>query len=250
VRLRISYLTSRGRFRSTNEDALLLPDRVVSGISMDAPAIEEFAGEPPVLVAVADGMGGLPCGEVASRLILEYLKNRRLTSPGDVRHGLAGAKEFLDAYVERENRCRGMGTAVAGVSLTDGSVLVFNVGDCRVYLLRDRLLRLTEDHTEAYELFRRGVIGEEDLRNHPLRNLLTSAVIGGYPDEVLIHTKLMEIREGDLLLLCSDGLWGEMSAGEMEECVGLGEEVGAECLFRKAYRGGSDNISFALIRVL
>lgn len=250
MKLRIFYLTSRGRLRHTNEDALLLPGRVVSGLSMDAPAGEEFTGEPPVLFAVADGMGGLPCGEVASRLTLEYLKDRKITSPEDIQRELAKAKEFLDAYVERESRCRGMGTAVAGVSLTDRGALVFNVGDCRVYLRRDRLLRLTEDHTEAYELFRRGAIGEEDLREHPLRNLLTSALMGGYPDELLIYTRPVDVREGDLLLLCSDGLWGEMSLKEMEDCTSLREEEGAECLFGKAYRGGSDNISFILIRVL
>jgi len=250
VKLWISYLTNRGRLRHTNEDALLLPGRVVHGVSMDAPSAEEFEGDPPVLLAVADGMGGLPCGEVASRLTLEYLKGVRIEDPSGAERELVRAKEFLDSYTERHGECRGMGTAIAGVSLTAENAIVFNVGDCRVYRMGEGLERLTRDHTEAYELYERGLIDEEDLRDHPLRNLLTSALIGGYPEELTVHTATCEIRRGDLFLLCSDGLWDEIPRAEMEECLSRESYAGARCLFERAYRGGSDNISFILFRAL
>ncbi len=249
MKLSISYLTSRGRLRYTNEDALLLPGRVVHGVSMDAPFVEEFEGNPPILLAVADGMGGLPCGEVASSLTLEYLKGVRIERPSDAERELVRAKEFLDAHTEEHRECVGMGTAIAGVSLTAEGAVVFNVGDCRVYRMRDRLEQLTRDHTEAYRLYEEGVIDEEDLRHHPLRNLLTSALIGGYPEELTVHTTTCGVRRGDLFLLCSDGLWDEIPRAEMEECLSLESYAGARCLFERAYRGGRDNISFILFRV-
>jgi len=249
VRLKVSYLTNKGKLRHRNEDALLVVNRVVSGTSMDYPSEEEIESEKPLMFAVADGMGGLPCGDLASRLTLEYIKDREVTEPQSAERVLREAKEFLDRYAEKEERCRGMGTAIAGISVVNGKGIVFNTGDCRVYMLRDSIYRLTRDHTEAFKLFEIGVIEEEDIRNHPLRNILTSALIGGYPDEPEVYSTTVEVGERDTFLICSDGLWDELSDREIKECLLKGKESSL-CLFSKAYRVGKDNISFIILRVL
>ncbi len=249
MRLSISFLTNIGRLRRRNEDSLLIGGRVVCGRSMDRPEALDVEAE-SLLVAVADGMGGLPCGDRASCEVLRFLSGREISSSKDVEVYLREAKTHLDGIVEEHPECLGMGTAVAGVFLREGRALIFNVGDCRVYRLRDRLERLTRDHTEAYELFERGYIDEEEIRHHPLRNILTSAVVGGYAESFDVFVREVEVENGDTYLLCSDGLWDELTMYQMEECLREGQGDAALCLFRRAYEGGKDNISFVILRVL
>ena len=250
MRLEVSYATNVGRVRDKNEDALLVEGRVISRVSMEAPELLIIEGEGYLLFAVADGMGGMPCGEVASGLVLEYLRNKCPRSEGEVREQLGKAKEHLDRYVLEEGKCYGMGTAVAGLSLFERNVLTFNVGDCRVYRFRRRLERLTRDHTEAYELYESGYIDEEEIRFHPMRNILTSAILGGVSESFDVFVRREELSEGDTYLICSDGLWDELSSLEIESCLRLGIDEAGRCLLSKALRGGSDNVSFILIRAL
>ncbi|RLJ70948.1 protein phosphatase [Hydrogenivirga caldilitoris] len=250
MRLEVSYLTNRGRVRSKNEDALLIDQEVICGLSLDKPVLKTFHVERQVSLAVADGMGGLPCGEEASRLTLEYLRGFHVSDREELLILLKKAKRHLDSYVEVHGRCRGMGTAVAGIFIESSKAVVFNVGDCRVYRKREQLQRLTRDHTEAYELYEGGIIGEEEIRNHPYRNILTSAITGGYFEEFEVFVHEVDVNPGDLFLICSDGLWGELHEGDMSLCTGMSTFEGSVCLFEKAYRGGSDNISFILAKVL
>lgn len=249
MRLEVSYATNIGRVRDKNEDALLVDDSVTSEVSMNIPqtlSVEKVC----FLFAVADGMGGMPCGEVASRLALEYLRNKCPRSEGELRELLQGAKKHLDRYVLEKGRCYSMGTAIAGISLFEGNALIFNVGDCRVYRFRESLERLTRDHTEAYELYESGYIDEEEIRFHPMRNVLTSAILGGISEDFDIFIRTEELSEGDTYLLCSDGLWDELSSLEIEDCLRLEVDEVGRCLLSKALRGGNDNVSFILIRVL
>lgn len=249
MNLFLAYLTNRGRVRARNEDALLVGGRVIWGVSMEVPEILEIEAEGTVL-AVADGMGGMPCGDRASRMVLEFLKDSRAGSDVEVRSILEEAVSLLNRYVGEHPECFGMGTALAGMFISENGSLLFNVGDCRVYRLREELELLTRDHTEVYELFERGLIDEEELRYHPLRNILTSAIMGGYRMDLKVHTREVSVKRGDVFLLCSDGLWDELSREEMAWCLSKGVEEGATCLFERAFQGGRDNISFILFRVL
>ncbi len=251
MRVEVGYITNIGRVRYRNEDAILTATKVFSETSMDQPICEVLEVEGTVLFAVADGMGGHPCGDRASGLVLEFLKDSQPESSDQVRDLLLRSKEVLDRHVMNFSECFGMGTAVAGVFLSERRAIVFNVGDCRVYRGREgRLERLTRDHTVVQELFERGEIGEEEMRFHPERNILTSAIMGGYPEEPKVYVREEEVKKGDLFLVCSDGLWDELSREVMEECVSKGIREGSRCLFETAYSGGSDNISFILLKVL
>ena len=250
MRLKVSYITNRGKFREKNEDALLVAGELLAETSLSSPLLRSLELSGPTLFAVADGMGGLPCGEVASRLTLDYIKDSSAEGKGELMEVLRRAKLYLDHYVETHKRCYGMGTALSGAYLKSGRAMVFNVGDCRVYLLReDKLEQLTRDHTEAYQLYLKGLIDGEELRRSPYRNLLTSAIMGGIPEEFEVFVREEKLLEGDTYLICSDGLWDELYDEEIRECMTLGVEEGGRCLFERAYRGGRDNISFILLKV-
>lgn len=250
MRIEASYITNIGRFRYRNEDAILTVSRVFSETSMDHPMYEIVDVSGTVPFAVADGMGGHPCGERASGLVLEFLRGVEPRSEEEVRGLLLRAKGILDSYVEESPECFGMGTAVAGMFVSESRAFVFNVGDCRVYRRRETLERLTRDHTVVQELFERGLIDEEGMRSHPERNFLTSAIIGGYPERPDVFTREITVAKGDVFLICSDGLWDEVSKSFMDECLRGGVREGGVRLFEEAYRGGGDNISFIILRVL
>ena len=225
--LRLAYLTNRGKLRPRNEDAILVEGKVFSGISMDRPEVLDLETD-GILLAVADGMGGMPCGDRASRVALELL--RSLWGEYDIPGIMQEIMARMNDYVAEHPECFGMGTALAGLFFEKGKMVAFNVGDCRVYKYRNTLELLTRDHTEAYELLEKGIIDGEELRFHPMRNVLTSALMGGYPIELRVHLKETDALEGDLFLLCSDGLWDELSDDQMEECLSRDVEEGPPML--------------------
>ncbi len=250
MKVEVSYITNIGKVRYRNEDAILAATKVFSEISMEQPIYETLNVEGTVPFAVADGMGGHPCGDRASGLVLEVLRGGSPETEEDLKELLLTAKEVMDRHVEANPDCFGMGTAVAGVFLSSSRAIVFNVGDCRVYRMRESLERLTKDHSVVQELFERGLIGEEEMRFHPERNILTSSVMGGYPEEPKVFSRTEEVLPGDLYLICSDGLWEEVSREFMEGCMQKGVREGGIRLFEGAYADGRDNISFILFRVL
>ncbi len=243
--LRAFYLTSRGRLRPRNEDALLLREKIIGGVSMEEPLSEEFEKREGIF-AVADGLGGHACGEIASRLALESPKGSAGKNPRDL---VLGAKEYLDRYVEEHPRCYGMGTTLAGIIFSEEKATVFNVGDCRVYRYRDSLELLTKDHTSVFYLYEEGIIDYETLRNHPERNFLESALLGGVPEAPQLFSREVSAEKGDRFLLCSDGLWETLSWDELGSILGKETGEAAELLFRIAYERSRDNLSFILLSV-
>ncbi len=245
----VFYITNIGNFRDTNEDSLLVVDTVLSETSMNRIEHKTYELKERLTFAVADGMGGMPCGEVASRKVLESIKDKDMSSEEKIIKALKEAKKELDEYAEEKPECFGMGTAVAGLVLLKDKAFAFNVGDCRVYRLRgNHFERLTEDHTEVFQLFKRGLISEEEIRTHPYRSVLTSAIMGGYEEEFEIFVRELDLKKGDRFLVCSDGLWDEVSSMYIEECLSMNDlEHGAYSLLQKALKRGSDNITFIIV---
>ncbi|NPB07236.1 MAG: serine/threonine-protein phosphatase [Aquificae bacterium] len=241
------YATDEGP-RPRNEDALLVPEGVHQGRVPPACRTLESGY---ALFAVADGMGGHPCGDRASYLVLELLSRFRVTSPSELRLFLTKAKELLDAFAQEQPHCWALGTALAGCTLTGGRALCFNVGDCRVYLYRAGTLQLvTRDHTAVFELFEQGLIDYETLRVHPQRNLLTSSLTGGVPETPKAFLRVFRLLEGDELLVCSDGLWEVFALNELKSVLESGSlREKAELLYRTARERSSDNFSFVLVEV-
>src|SRR4051812_15869566 len=162
----------------------------------------------PPLFAVADGMGGAQAGEVASKLAAAALED---TDPGS----LSGA-ERVESLIQEANRrvheratadpaTSGMGTTMTVALVEDGHVTIGHVGDSRAYLVRDgRLEQVTEDHSLVNELLKSGKLSPGEAETHPQRSVITRAV--GTDPDVDVDSFTLDTREGDVFLLCSDGL--------------------------------------------
>jgi PPM family protein phosphatase len=224
--------TDVGRQRSTNEDSLLV--------------------HPPYF-AVADGMGGAKAGEVASQLAVEVLEEEIAGHPDEppeaqLSKALREAnRRIFDLSTDDESR-RGMGTTVTAARLHDRDVSLGHVGDSRAYRLREgELEQLTRDHSLVAELQRSGQLSPEAAEHHPQRSIITRA-LGPEPD-VEVDTYTVPGREGDVFLLCSDGLTGMVSDDEMASIVRRADSLGeaADSLVRAANQsGGKDNITVVL----
>jgi len=235
--MRIAGDTHVGKVRPSNEDALIIEPRMG-------------------LYAVLDGMGGASAGDVASQLardtIREFVLHRRLTlAPAALLEAaiVAGSTAVFTTAQHQPER-HGMGTTVVACLVVDAKrVVIGHVGDSRAYLLRDgRLQPLTRDHTIVEELVVRGLLTADEAERHPYKNVL-SRNLGAKP-ETQVDVVELELRPGDRLLLCSDGLYGYASAEAIQYLLGSGDapEHVARDLIELALRGGGgDNVSTIVI---
>lgn len=215
------------------------------------------------LLVVADGMGGHEAGEIASSIAVETV-----VACIDAARGPFGGADLplassmvMDAVHDANRRIhdiniqrgkaagRGMGTTLVGIWLSDaGSLVSFNVGDSRLYRLRDgRLRRLTRDHTAYEQWLATGGIGQQ-----PGRNVLLRAV-GPWP-HVEVDVAQHEVRPGDVLLLCSDGLTGMVDDATIERRLAVGandplQTVCADLVEMAKANGGLDNVTVVLARM-
>jgi protein phosphatase len=209
----------------------------------------------PPLFAVADGMGGAQAGEVASQLAASALE------AGDS-DGLEGTKR-IDALIQEANRriydrastdptASGMGTTMT-VALVEGmSVVIGHVGDSRAYLVRDdHMEQLTEDHSLVNELRKTGKLSEEEAQIHPQRSVITRAV--GTDPDVDVDGFTIEAEEGDVFLICSDGLSDMVEDEEILELVHANRDDldrAVKTLVAAANRGGGeDNITAVAFQI-
>ena len=209
----------------------------------------------PPLFAVADGMGGAQAGEVASRLAASALE-------GGNSDGLDGL-ERVDALIQEANRriydraasdptASGMGTTMT-VALVEGMMVVIgHVGDSRAYLVRgDTMEQLTEDHSLVNELLKSGRLSSEEAQVHPQRSVITRAV--GTDPDVDVDGFTIEAEEGDVFLLCSDGLTDMVEDEEILDLVHRNRddlEKAVKALVAAANRGGGeDNITAVAFRI-
>lgn len=234
IRLRYGYASDRGLRRELNEDSL-----VASG---------------PVF-AIADGMGGHEAGEVASGICVRILSTHPLLasvpaalSAGDLQEVLAEA----DAAIRTIAGSRA-GTTVSGVVLVEemGNPywLVFNIGDSRTYRLNQGgLEQISVDHSEVQEMVDAGRITAAEALIHPRRNVVTQALGTGPPARADFW--MLPVEEGDRMLLCSDGLSGEVDEGQIVEILTAVKrpQDAADALIQAALRqGGRDNVSVIII---
>jgi len=214
---------------------------------------DSFLVRAPLFV-VADGMGGASAGEVASRAAVEEFA-RGLPSGDDPEQQLAAVVARANQRINREaaadERRKGMGTTVTAALVGDGTVSIAHVGDSRAYLIRgDALAQLTRDHTLVDELVRQGQLTEAEAAEHPQRSIITRAL--GPEPHVQIDTLTQEVEDGDVLLLCSDGLTGMVDDPTLTTTVSEADSLSeaAKNLIAKANAaGGRDNITVLLLRI-
>ena len=231
--VRVAGDTNVGKVRTTNEDSMIVD--VMRG-----------------LFVVLDGMGGANAGDIASQMardaIAEFVLHRRSTMPmralleGAIQAGCATV--FAAAQANRERH--GMGTTCVACLMVDAShVLVGHVGDSRAYLLRGgRLQTLTRDHTIVEELVDRGLLSPEDAERHPYKNVLSRNL--GARAEARVDLVEVELKPGDRLLLCSDGLYGYASAEGIQYILGSGDapdHVARDLIDLALRGGGGDNVT-------
>jgi protein phosphatase len=208
------------------------------------------------LAIIADGMGGHQGGEEASRLAVEVVSQTYRESQAipqeSLLAGFQSAHERIQQYAVEKARTSGMGTTCTALSLMGKEMCYAHVGDSRLYLFRDGVLTcLTSDHSQAMELVRAGIIGLEDAESHPARHILSRALGVGKQLQPEISPAPIEIRDGDTLLLCTDGLWGQLSDQELGEVLQKFSPSSAceELVRRGKEHGAPDNITLQVLKV-
>jgi PPM family protein phosphatase len=210
------------------------------------------------LAIVADGMGGCEGGQHASRIAVEAVIEvyGGATASHDPQQRLVEAFAEANARVQDEAMqnpgLQGMGTTLTAFALIADHLYYAHIGDSRLYLLRDGQPRLlSHDHSLVARLVANGVVRPEDAESHPQKHVLTAAV--GVSDEIQpdVPAESLTVRQGDVLLLCTDGLWGQMSEKEIFEIIGSKPpESACRALVALAKeRGGPDNITLQVARV-
>ena len=222
-----------GRQRQGNEDAL-------------------FVRAP--LFVVADGMGGAQAGEVASDMAVRaFADGVPDSSPAQALVEIVrGANRRIHEQSVSDRGSAGMGTTLTAAYLTpEDEVIVAHVGDSRCYLLRDSdLVRLTRDHSLVGELVARGKLTEEQAETHPQRSVITRA-LGPEPD-VEVDLDVFGARDGDVFLICSDGLTSMVPEARLKELLtapGSLESIGRALIAAANKAGGRDNITVILFRL-
>jgi len=229
------YFLNRGKVRANNEDGILIDDLIVLG-SMEEP--KKIVGYFKKIV-VSDGIGGLENGEVATKILLEHFKNSKIFSKDDIQKII---KKSASSFLPNS------GCATAGIIFDVG--IVFNVGDCRVYKKVDFFLnQLTKDHSLIQQLIDSGELSQEEVNDFEEKSVLTSAVMRDR--NISIYQKDIKIKKGDIFLVCSDGIWGEFSIDELEECFNIDDiEVIGKNLFESLKKKNQkDNICFVIVKV-
>lgn len=203
---------------------------------------------------VADGMGGHNAGEVASNLakdvLLSYVLNHRdEESPQEIlNEALQNANRRIYKEGLLNEKCNGMGTTITAALLRGNELTVVNVGDSRVYVLKeDKLIKVTKDHSLVQELLDNGTITIEEAKNHPNKNVITRAV--GTNPVVKADYYELDIREISKVLLCSDGLTNEVTEEEILNLIKSDDEDQCLQLINMSKEnGGRDNISVIIFK--
>jgi len=225
------------------------------------------------LAVVADGMGGYEGGQEASRLAVETLVAVYRDFSGDdpqaaLVEALQAAHEQIRQYSFAHPELRGMGTTCTAAAIVRGALggagggenggkndyalYYVHVGDTRLYLIRDgQITRVTRDHSYVGRLVESGMISREEAETHPQRNILTAA-LGTNPDLIMDSPGRPEpLRPEDVLLICSDGLWGQVRDSEILDAVEnkSAEQAGRKLIELARERGGPDNITVEILRL-
>jgi serine/threonine protein phosphatase PrpC len=245
--IELAGLSDIGCQRENNEDqfAYWEPD-----------ADEEFARKGRLAI-VADGMGGHEGGQEASRIAVETIQEVFAETPDSDAQSLLAigfqiAHERILEYAAGHPELHGMGTTATAIALLGNQLYYAHVGDSRLYLVRGtHISRLTHDHSYVGRLVESGVISAAEAEIHPQRHILTAALGAGAELWPEIPPQAVELQEGDVLILCTDGLWSLLSENEIQTVVIESEppEACRALIQMTRDRGGPDNITVQVLRL-
>jgi len=270
VEISCGALTHPGKVREKNEDhflvARLAKSMQICRSSLAAPGDTDYSQEDGYLMVVADGMGGAAAGERASAMAVASVKDYALNTLKWFVHvgrkdenalvaELQKTLEIADKAVveegEANSRLYGMGTTLTMAYSIGEDLYITHAGDSRAYLFREgKLEQVTNDHTLVQLMISGGVLSPEDAKHHARRNVVTN-VIGGPSEGVHAEIHKVRVMDGDILLLCSDGLTEPVEDDQIAEV--LGSEPDPEAAARRLIdlaleNGGPDNITAVVAR--
>jgi protein phosphatase len=248
-------MTHRGAVRKENQDALFAAKTVVMG-DMDSHKLIDFE-EYPACLAVIDGMGGYEGGTLASRLTAETFAEAVQGRFFGQKFDLNADKTSLSALLEKASekmasKIRGnpavseMGATVAGLLVRENTATAFNCGDCRVYRIsQGEIERLTKDHSLVQSIFENGTITEDEMRTHPKKNIVTSAVTADKSKESDLFVRAVSKVDEDEYFICSDGVWEAIPIENLRDLLRGPYPQSAEIIRNALLNAGCrDNISF------
>lgn len=262
IRVHVVARTDRGKTRDHNEDCYLVADLGRAVASPDPGVREHEVGERGSLFVVADGMGGAAAGELASEMATKGIYDNlvrtwtqdRDTAEQRFAHRLKEAVEAANAQIHAHARAhpelRGMGTTTTAAGVLGDRIYLTQVGDSRAYLVRNgAATQLTKDQSLMQRLVEAGELTEEEAARSERKNIILQAL--GPDAKVKVDLTHQDLRRGDVLVLCSDGLSGQVKKEEIAEVVAQARtlDAAAERLIALANeRGGPDNITVVLAR--
>ena len=261
VRVKLFARTDVGQVREHNEDNFLVADLTRRSRGLLEANRATVLGAQGALFCVCDGMGGAAAGEIASQLAVDIIFERILDGVGEqplARNDLArrlvrsvetaGLRIFQEAKADRTRR--GMGTTVTGAALVDDHLFLAQVGDSRGYILRNgTLIQVTRDQSLVNQLIEAGQLTEEEAETFEHNNIILQAL--GTSDTVQVDLTYVDLRRGDTLMLCSDGLSGMVRFDEIRELLSSSTEPLEICkgLTERANQaGGHDNITVIVVQ--
>lgn len=261
IAIAVAGRTDVGRMRDHNEDAFLVADLSADGAAPGAGAAP--LGPRGALLMVADGMGGAAAGEVASAMaietVLDEMRTRWITSDADdadhfahaLREATEAANQRIHGHARSQPGMKGMGTTATVVGILGPWAFLSQVGDSRAYLVRDGVAtQLTKDQSLMQRLIDAGELTEEEAAVSERRNIIMQAL--GPEPRVRVDLTAQHLCRGDVLVVCSDGLSGQVRAPEIAEEIGSAADLDAACaalIARANAAGGPDNITVIAARV-
>ena len=226
--------TDTGIVRANNEDAFLVA--------------------PPVF-AVADGMGGHAAGEIASKIVVDTLEKKfcelkRLSVAVALKQLIELANREILLHGWNNIQHAGLGTTITALVVQGDNATWAHCGDSRLYLMRDgELAQQTSDHSLVEQMVREGLISKAEAKGHPKRNMLTNAL--GADSSVEVDIGAFAVRSGDVVLICSDGLYNMISDEDIAQVISQREKSidirGCELIDLAKLNGGTDNITVVLL---
>jgi serine/threonine protein phosphatase PrpC len=254
--------TDVGRTREHNEDAFVVADLTANDASLQPSVRTHRVGRKGTLFMVADGMGGAAAGEIASQMAIEVvLKELRdnwitLETPTAdafatcLKRAAQAANQMIHGYATSHQEYRGMGTTATIAGLLADTLYLAQVGDSRGYLVRDGVAKqITKDQSLMQKLIEAGELTEEEAAMSERRNIILQAL--GPEPNIKVDLTFQRLRRGDTLVLCSDGLSGQVSRDEIAQVISEEKDLVQACrkLIDKANQaGGPDNITVIISR--
>lgn len=235
-------ITDIGKKRSINQDYVFCEDNPI--------------GHLPNLYIVADGMGGHNAGDYASRFCVEfftqYIINSDQASPiALIEEAITNTNEKLYAKSMQDEEYEGMGTTFVVATIYDNTMYVANIGDSRLYVISKEMKQITEDHSLVQVMVRTGELDRDEAKLHPNKNIITRAL--GTNEIAQPDFFEVELGEGDIVLMCSDGLTNMLDDETIERIIRENADdpktVTETLVMQANQNGGKDNIAVIIVKV-